>query len=57
MASTGEVGCIGENLHEAFLTAYLSVGLKIPNKNILLSLGSIEEKVELIESVKMLEKL
>lgn len=57
MASTGEVGCIWESLHEAFLTAYLAVGMKIPEKNILVSLWKIEEKVELIESMKMLVKL
>ncbi len=57
MASTWEVGCIWESLHEAFLIAYLAVGMKIPEKNILLSLWHIEEKVELIEPVKMLIKL
>ena len=57
MASTGEVWCIWENIHEAFLTAMISVGVKIPKKNILMSLGNPEDKVEFIESVKLLQKM
>lgn len=57
MASTGEVWCIGANIHEAFLSAMISVGIKIPQKNILVSLGSTEEKVEFIESIHILQKL
>ncbi len=34
MASTGEVGCIGENYYEAILKAMLSVGYRIPVKNV-----------------------
>lgn len=32
MASTGEVGCFGDDVDEAFLKAELSVGSKIPEK-------------------------
>ena len=39
MASTGEVGCIGENYYEAILKSMLSVGHRIPKKNILISSG------------------
>src|SRR6056297_422048 len=54
MSSTGEVGCIGDNYYEAILKAMLSVGYKIPKKNILLSTGPMRSKVELINSCQML---
>lgn len=37
MASTGEVGSLGRNLDEALIKAMLSVGFRIPMKNILIS--------------------
>lgn len=54
MASTGEVGCIGENYYEALLKAMLSVGYRIPKKNILLSTGDARSKIELLKSAVML---
>ena len=54
MASTGEVGCIGDNYYEAILKAMLSVGYTIPKKNILLSTGPMRSKVEMINSCRML---
>lgn len=54
MASTGEVGCIGDDFYEAILKAMLSVGYRIPKKNILLSTGPMREKVELLNSCRML---
>lgn len=54
MASTGEVGCIGENYYEAMLKAMLSVGYTIPKKNILISSGPSRSKVELLASARML---
>jgi carbamoyl-phosphate synthase large subunit len=54
MASTGEVGCIGENYYEALLKSMLSVGYRIPKKNILLSTGDSRSKVELLISARML---
>ena len=56
MASTGEVACFGEDLHEAFLKAFLSVGYEIPKKNILLSTGPAESKAELLEGCRGLAK-
>ena len=56
MASTGEVGCIGENYYEALLKAMLSVGYKMPGKNILLSTGDTRSKIELLISAKMLDE-
>ncbi|MFN8207452.1 MAG: carbamoyl-phosphate synthase (glutamine-hydrolyzing) large subunit [Bacteroidales bacterium] len=56
MASTGEVGCIGENFYEAILNAMLSVGYQIPKKNILLSTGEMRSKVELLNSCRKLHE-
>ena len=54
MASTGEVGCIGENYYETLLKAMLSVGYRIPKKDILLSTGDARSKIELLNSARML---
>jgi carbamoyl-phosphate synthase large subunit len=54
MSSTGEVGCIGENYYDAVLQSMLSVGYRIPEKNILISSGPVRSKLELLKSAKML---
>ncbi|MFW5890332.1 MAG: carbamoyl-phosphate synthase (glutamine-hydrolyzing) large subunit, partial [Marinilabiliaceae bacterium] len=54
MASTGEVGCIGDNYYDAVLQSMLAVGYNIPKKNILISSGPLRSKVEMIESARML---
>jgi len=54
MASTGEVGCIGEDYYEAVLKSMLSVGYTIPAKNILLSTGPARSTIELLNSARML---
>ena len=54
MASTGEVGCIGNDTNCAILKAMLSVGQRIPEKNILLSTGSIKQKAEMLDAAKQL---
>lgn len=54
MASTGEVGCIGEEYYETLLKSMLSVGYSIPKKSILISSGPYEDKVTLLEPAKML---
>jgi carbamoyl-phosphate synthase large subunit len=54
MSSTGEVGCIGEDYYDALLKSMLSVGQRIPKKNILLSTGPVESKAELLGSVRLL---
>ena len=56
MASTGEVGCIGNDTSCALLKAMLSVGHRIPKKNILLSTGSTKQKAEMMDAAKMLVK-
>ena len=54
MASTGEVGCLGDDTAEAVLTAMLSVGHRIPKKNILISSGNAKQKITLLDSAKLL---
>lgn len=54
MASTGEVGCIGQTYYEAILKAMLSVGYNIPQKNVLLSSGPARSKLEMLTSARML---
>lgn len=56
MASTGEVGCIGEGFYEAILKAMFSVGYKVPVKSILLSTGPARSKVELLNSARALRE-
>ena len=54
MASTGEVGCLGDDVSEAVLTSMLAVGQRIPEKNILLSTGSSKQKVAMLDAAKLL---
>ena len=54
MASTGEVGCLGEDSRAALLKSMLSVGHRIPQRNILLSTGSAKQKAEMLMASKML---
>ena len=56
MASTGEVGCLGDDTNCAILKAMLSVGQRIPEKNILLSTGSTKQKVDMLQAARMLKK-
>ena len=56
MASTGEVGCIGEDTSCAILKSMLSVGYRIPEKNILLSTGAARQKVDMLQAAKALKK-
>ncbi|KAL7270665.1 Carbamoyl-phosphate synthase [Rhizina undulata] len=57
MASTGEVACFGRDKYEAYIKALISTGFRLPKKNILLSIGSYKEKMELLPSVKKLHEL
>jgi carbamoyl-phosphate synthase large subunit len=57
MASTGEVGCLGDDFEEAFLKALLSVGFRLPVKSVLLSSGPIEQKAAFLESARTLREL
>ena len=54
MASTGEVGCLGDNTSTALLKSMLSVGYRIPKKTVLLSTGSAKQKAEMLDAARML---
>ncbi len=56
MASTGEVGCLGDDFNEALLKSILSVGYDIPSKNILLSSGDALNKADLLGACRLLTK-
>ncbi len=56
MASTGEVGCLGDDTNTALLKSMLSVGQRIPKKNILLSTGGPKQKAEMLDAARQLVK-
>ncbi len=56
MASTGEVGCLGDDTASALLCSMLSVGHRIPQKNILLSTGTGKQKAEMLDAAKTLRE-
>jgi carbamoyl-phosphate synthase large subunit len=49
MASTGEVGCIGDQIHEALLKGLIATGFRFPTNGVLLSLGPVAQKYEFSE--------
>ena len=59
MSSTGEVGCIGDSVNEALLSALISTGYKIPRpeKGVMVSTGAMKSKVDLLPATQMLYKL
>ena len=57
MASTGEVGCIGDDYYDAVLKAMLSVGYRIPERNVLLSSGPARDKIELLNSSRIMVEM
>jgi carbamoyl-phosphate synthase large subunit len=56
MASTGEVGCIGDSFYEALLKAMYSVGYRMPEKAVLISSGPAKSKADLLEATRLLQK-
>ncbi|MDR1098677.1 MAG: carbamoyl-phosphate synthase (glutamine-hydrolyzing) large subunit, partial [Tannerella sp.] len=56
MASTGEVGCLGDDTSEAILKSMLSVGYRIPEKAVLLSTGTSKQKVAMLDASRMLQE-
>jgi carbamoyl-phosphate synthase large subunit len=56
MASTGEVGCFGDDLHEALLHALLATGFKVPRKGVLLSLGPLTDKYWFADEARVLSE-
>ena len=57
MASTGEVACFGRDKYEAYIKALISTGFRLPNKNVLFSIGSFKDKLEMLPSVGKLHKM
>ncbi|KIV93692.1 protein pyrABCN [Exophiala mesophila] len=57
MASTGEVASFGRDRYEAYIKATISTGFKLPEKNILLSIGSFKDKMEMLPSVRKLHEM
>lgn len=56
MASTGEVGCIGEDIDDAILKSMLSVGYSIPKRSVLLSTGDSKSKADMIYAAQALQR-
>ena len=56
MASTGEVGCLGDDTYQALLKSMLSVGYRIPKHTVLLSTGGAKQKAEMLNAARMLLK-
>ncbi|MBO7418377.1 MAG: carbamoyl-phosphate synthase (glutamine-hydrolyzing) large subunit [Bacteroidaceae bacterium] len=52
MASTGEVGCLGDDVNEALLQAMIAVGYKIPRPEVgvMVSSGAMKSKVDLLDA-------
>jgi carbamoyl-phosphate synthase large subunit len=57
MASTGEVACLGDDVHEAFLKALLSAGFTFPRRSVLLTIGGETSKYRFLESARKLHGL
>ncbi len=56
MASTGEVGCLGDDTDAAVLTSLLAVGLRVPHKAVLLSTGTPKQKADMLEAAHLLHR-
>ena len=54
MASTGEVGCFGDDRDEALLKALMATGFKLPTRGVLLSLGPVGDKYRFTEEAHAL---
>ena len=58
MSSTGEVGCLGDDLNEAMLNSLIATGYRLPKdgSSILISSGGAKGKVSLLEPAQELVK-
>ena len=56
MASTGEVGCLGDDTNQALLKSMLSVGMRVPKRTVLMSNGGAKQKAEMLDAAKMLKE-
>ncbi len=57
MVSTGEVACFGESAEQALLIALMAVGFRAPQKNIILTIGRLEDKVSLLPTIQALHEM
>jgi carbamoyl-phosphate synthase large subunit len=57
MASTGEVACLGDDLHEALIKAMWSVGIRAPRRGVLLSLGTLHDKYRFQDEARLLAEM
>lgn len=57
MVSTGEVACFGNSAEEALIISMLAVGFKLPKKNVLLSVGALEDKVDILAAAQTLHRM
>ena len=57
MVSTGEVAAFGYDVKETYIKALMASGFKIPEKNILISIGDDKFKYEFINSILILQNL
>lgn len=55
MASTGEVACLGEDLYDAYLRAWLATDQNLPQKHILVSIADAH-KSKLLSYLKQLDE-
>ena len=52
MASTGEVGCLGSDMYDAYLKAVMSTGMRLPEKNILVSIGGEDNRERMVDVIR-----
>ncbi len=57
MASTGEVACFGNDMEEALLLSLKAIGFRAPKKNVLLTIGRIEDKIDMLPAVRTLQDM
>jgi carbamoyl-phosphate synthase large subunit len=57
MSSTGEVACFGHTMEQALMLSLRAVGFSTPRKNILLTIGKLEDKIELLPTIEALHRL
>ena len=57
MASTGEVACFGFRPLEAFLKGLIATGMRVPRRSVLLAVGPLAAKIEMLESVRTLSRM
>lgn len=57
MSSTGEVACFGHTMEQALMLSLRAIGFNTPRKNILLTIGKLEDKIELLPTIESLQKL